>query len=71
MYLNGPGLLMILLISCLCGVVLNGEYMGCDPLTMGRVTSKDQLLPLYVIDKLNAPGMPGFFVAFIFCGGLR
>jgi len=30
-----------------------------------------QLLPLYVMDRMNYPGFPGFFTACVFSGALR
>lgn len=37
----------------------------------GRIKSADQLVPLYVMDRLNAvPGLTGLFVAGIFSASL-
>lgn len=53
-------------------MVLFATYVDCDPLAAGLVESKDQILPFYVMDRLNAlPAVPGVFVACIFSGALR
>ena len=39
-------------------------YNGCDPLTAGWITAKDQLVPYMVLDKLQKyRGLPGLFLA--------
>nr|XP_003705868.1 PREDICTED: putative sodium-dependent multivitamin transporter [Megachile rotundata] len=56
---------------CFCGLAIYAEYRDCDPLKNGRITSYDQLMPLYVMDMLSAyPGIPGLFIAGIFSAGL-
>ena len=71
MWLALPGLILILVVSNMCGMVLNAEYMGCDPLQTGRIFFRDQLVPLYVMDRLSNPGLPGMYVGVIFSAGLR
>ncbi|GAB1600201.1 sodium-coupled monocarboxylate transporter 1-like [Argonauta hians] len=71
MWLNFPGLCLILLICCLIGIVLYDFYKTCDPKTFGWITQSDQLLPLYVMDILHeVKGLPGLFVACLFSGAL-
>lgn len=58
---------------CLCfsGLAIYSKYRGCDPLESGRISSNDQLMPLYVMDTLSEyPGVPGLFIAGIFSAGL-
>ena len=56
---------------CFCGLAIYAEYRNCDPLEIGRITSYDQLMPLYVMDMLSTyPGIPGLFIAGIFSAGL-
>lgn len=71
LYVNLPGLTALLTICCLCGCVVFAEYKDCDPIQQGRIQSKDQLLPLYVMDRLHYPGLPGLFTACLFSGALR
>jgi sodium-coupled monocarboxylate transporter 8/12 len=70
MWINLPGLSLLLTICGLCGMVIYHEYRRCDPIAAGRIQGRDQLLPLYVMDKLHYPGFPGFFTACIFSGAL-
>ena len=53
------------------GLVIYAHYVDCDPIKSGLVSTKDQLLPLFVMDLLSKyPGFPGFFVAGVFSGAL-
>lgn len=71
LWLNFPGLCIILYICCLIGIVLYDFYKKCDPKTFGLVTQGDQLLPLYVMDILGfLKGLPGLFIACLFSGAL-
>lgn len=48
------------------------RYAGCDPVSAGLVKKPDQMVPYYVMDVAHAiPGLPGLFVAGIFCAALR
>ncbi|XP_076293739.1 putative sodium-dependent multivitamin transporter [Lasioglossum baleicum] len=56
---------------CFSGLAIYTRYRDCDPLTIGRINSNDQLMPLYVMDMLSGyPGIPGLFIAGIFSAGL-
>lgn len=70
MWINLPGLSLLLTICALCGMVVFQEYHDCDPVKIGRIQQIDQLLPLYVMDRLYYPGVPGLFTACIFSGAL-
>ncbi len=53
------------------GLVIYAHYETCDPIKSGLVGTKDQLLPLFVMDLMSdIKGFPGFFVAGIFSGAL-
>ncbi|XP_050390983.1 sodium-coupled monocarboxylate transporter 1 isoform X2 [Patella vulgata] len=70
-WLNLPGLWVVLYLSCLIGTVIYAFYRTCDPKTFNLITASDQLLPLFVMDVLgHIPGLPGLFVACIFSGAL-
>ncbi|XP_033749429.1 LOW QUALITY PROTEIN: sodium-coupled monocarboxylate transporter 2-like [Pecten maximus] len=70
-WVNFPGLCLILYLCCLIGMVMYGFYSRCDPFKFGLVQSSDQLLPLFVMDVLGtAQGFPGLFVASLFSGAL-
>ncbi|XP_064456965.1 uncharacterized protein LOC135367605 [Ornithodoros turicata] len=70
-WLNLPGLSFLMLICSMSGLVIYAKYSACDPKLTKRITSDDQLLPLYVMEILGGyPGIPGLFVAGIFSGAL-
>lgn len=54
------------------GLGIFSVYAGCDPITLGRITKKDQVMPLYVMEHLGyLKGIPGLLVACLFSGTLR
>lgn len=56
---------------CFSGLAIYTKYRDCDPLTIERINSNDQLMPLYVMDMLSGyPGIPGLFIAGVFSAGL-
>lgn len=70
-WINLPGLSLLLTITCVIGLAIYAKYKDCDPLKSKQVTSADQLFPLFVMDVLgDIPGIPGLFVAGIFSGAL-
>ncbi|KAL3207635.1 hypothetical protein MRX96_010108 [Rhipicephalus microplus] len=70
-WLNLPGLSFLMLICAMAGLVMYARYYDCDPIMTKKVSSADQLLPLYVMDVLGKfTGLPGLFVAGIFSGAL-
>ncbi|ESO05335.1 hypothetical protein HELRODRAFT_77866 [Helobdella robusta] len=70
LWINLPGLVGLMFACFFCGLVVFSEYKNCNPLQINRISERDQLLPLYVMDKMNYPGFPGFFTACIFSGAL-
>jgi solute carrier family 5 (sodium-coupled monocarboxylate transporter), member 8/12 len=53
------------------GLLLYATYYDCDPLTLGVVKAKDQMMPLLVVRVLsNYPGLSGLFVAGVFSASL-
>lgn len=54
------------------GILVYGTYAKCDPLSAGRITRDDQLLPLYVMETVGQTrGLPGLFIAGVFGAALR
>ncbi|XP_078700496.1 sodium-coupled monocarboxylate transporter 1-like isoform X1 [Branchiostoma floridae x Branchiostoma belcheri] len=70
MWLNLPGVILSISIVQLCGLIIYARYHGCDPLKNNVVARSDQLLPYYVMEVLDIPGLPGLFIAGIFSGAL-
>ncbi|CAH1716573.1 unnamed protein product [Aphis gossypii] len=49
---------------CFAGLAIFSKYRDCDPIKEGRITSGDQLMPLFVLDTMaNIPGLTGLFLA--------
>ena len=70
-WLSGIAITIILSLVAYAGLVIYAYYEECDPINSGLVSTKDQLLPLFVMDLLSVyPGFPGFFVAGVFSGAL-
>ena len=64
MWLNGPFSALLLVSACFSGLSIYSYYIHSDPLLAERITSRDMLMPLYVMDNLSKyPGVLGFFVA--------
>ena len=71
MWLNVPGLWLILALGSLTGLFMSAFYEKCDPLKAGFVKSPNQLLPMFVMDILgDVTGLPGLFCAGLFSAAL-
>lgn len=56
----------------LIGLIIFKRYSDCDPLKTKQINKNDQLMPYYVMDIAgNIPGLPGLFIAGVFCASLR
>lgn len=70
-WMNVPGLIVIVTLCCLDGLVIFAVYSGCDLIKDKKITSNDQTLPYFVINKLhNLKGLPGMFTACLYAGAL-
>lgn len=66
-----PILSALSLTTSFSGLVIYWYYQKCDPLLAGRITVRDQNMPIYIIDALgHLPGVAGLFVAGIFSASL-
>ncbi|CAC5405082.1 VPS13A_C [Mytilus coruscus] len=60
--LNILGVVILLVVTCLAGIVVFAYYngvIGCDPLANGDVGNENQIIPLFVMKTLACPGLPG------------
>ncbi|KAL7731459.1 hypothetical protein ACLKA6_017277 [Drosophila palustris] len=65
------GLIIVFLLNFYTGLMVFNHYADCDPLTVGRITASDQLLPYYVINTYeHIYTIAGIFVAGIFAASL-
>ncbi|XP_019638106.1 PREDICTED: sodium-coupled monocarboxylate transporter 1-like [Branchiostoma belcheri] len=71
LYLNVPGLFVIVTLASLCGLVMYALNRECDPVTAEYLKTSDQLMPYTVMMLLSwLPGLPGVFVSAVFAGAL-
>ena len=49
MWINLPGLTLLLTICALCGMVVFAEYHQCDPIRVGRIQQRDQVSHISVL----------------------
>ncbi|TDG52671.1 hypothetical protein AWZ03_000904 [Drosophila navojoa] len=65
------GLVFVFLLNFYTGLMVFTHYADCDPLSVGRITASDQLLPYYVINTYDhVYTIAGIFVAGIFAASL-
>ena len=43
LWLNVPGLSLLLIVCSLCGMVVYGHFRNCDPLETERIEARDQV----------------------------
>ncbi|XP_034489937.1 putative sodium-dependent multivitamin transporter [Drosophila innubila] len=66
-----PILCLLSISTCFSGLCIYWYYRNCDPLLEGRVSSRDQVMPLFVLDTMgDYTGLSGLFVSGIFCASL-
>ncbi|XP_037079495.1 sodium-coupled monocarboxylate transporter 2-like [Pollicipes pollicipes] len=69
--LNAPATILYKTLACLTGLAIFATYADCDPLKMGLIEKKDQLVPYFVLDQMaHITGLPGLFVACIMSAAL-
>ena len=56
-WLSGIAITVILSVVAYAGLVIYAHYVNCDPIKSGLVSTKDQLLPLFVMDLMS--DLPG------------
>lgn len=68
LWTSWPILSTISLSTSFSGLCLYWYYQTCDPFLKGAITSRDQIMPLFIMDALadDYKGLPGIFVAGIF-----
>ncbi|VVC36870.1 Sodium/solute symporter [Cinara cedri] len=71
LWVSLPLVMLISVLTSFSGLAIFSKYYNCDPLKSGRVSSEDQLMPLYVMDTMSSvPGLTGLFIAGIFSSAL-
>ncbi|CAH3127122.1 unnamed protein product [Porites lobata] len=70
-WMNIPLNIFSTTLTVLTGLVIYAFYSSCDPLTTKEINTDDEILPYFVIEVLGKfHGIPGVFVACLFCGTL-
>lgn len=71
LWMNLPLMILLNFTAILAGVCVYAFYAECDPLTQGRISVADQLIPIFITDTLrDYPGVVGLCMAGIFSGAL-
>ncbi|XP_067005284.1 putative sodium-dependent multivitamin transporter [Anabrus simplex] len=71
LWISWPVLSVLSLTTSFSGLAIFSRYYNCDPVAAKRISSSDQLMPLFVVDSMShLPGLSGLFVAGIFSGSL-
>ncbi|KAK3088350.1 hypothetical protein FSP39_017961 [Pinctada imbricata] len=71
LFVSLPATLLLVTLVCIVGIVIYATYHTCDPYLDGKIISRDQILPYYVMEAFGSiPGIPGLFVACIFSAAL-
>lgn len=66
------GIIIVKSFVVITGLLMYVQYADCDPLMANSITQPDQLLPFYVMDIAgHIFGLPGLFIAGVFCAALR
>ncbi|PFX33363.1 sodium-coupled monocarboxylate transporter 1-like isoform X1 [Stylophora pistillata] len=70
-WMNLPLNIFSTTVTVLTGLVIYAYYASCDPGSIGEISTDDEILPYFVIEVLGKfHGIPGVFVASLFCGTL-
>ncbi|RXG58581.1 Sodium-coupled monocarboxylate transporter 2 [Armadillidium vulgare] len=68
---NAFGIFFIYFLIFFAGLAAYANYAGCDPMALGIIKRKEEIIPYFVMDKLSfIPGLPGIFVATLIGGSL-
>ena len=70
--ISTPLNLIVMVMCLLCGIVIYAVNWGCDPVQAKKIDKIDQIMPLFVIEKMrDIPGTVGLFTACILSAFLR
>ncbi|XP_056003297.1 sodium-coupled monocarboxylate transporter 2-like isoform X2 [Ostrea edulis] len=70
--LNCVGVCVMVTCACVAGISVFAYYVmkGCDPYTNKDIQNTNQIIPNFVMEKLNFHGVRGLFFAALFSGAL-
>ncbi|PIK55596.1 hypothetical protein BSL78_07498 [Apostichopus japonicus] len=65
------GVSLTRLLASACGVVMFAYYVDCDPVDAGRIMTRDQIMPLFIVDLFgHIRGLSGLILSAIFSASL-
>ncbi|XP_054270777.1 putative sodium-dependent multivitamin transporter isoform X2 [Macrosteles quadrilineatus] len=71
LWISTPILILLSGCTAFSGLAIYSKYYNCDPVLSGRISSRDQLMPLFVVETMgDVTGLSGLFVAGIFSAAL-
>ncbi|XP_055377494.1 putative sodium-dependent multivitamin transporter isoform X2 [Condylostylus longicornis] len=71
LWMNIPILSLLSFSTSFSGLAIYYYYRKCDPYLEKRINSRDQIMPLFVLDTMgDYPGLSGLFVSGIFSASL-
>ncbi|KAB7505102.1 Sodium-coupled monocarboxylate transporter 2 [Armadillidium nasatum] len=66
---NVFGVFVIYFSIFICGLIAYASFAGCDPMLLGILKRKEEILPYFVMNKMGSiPGLPGIYVSAIISG---
>ncbi|XP_050591200.1 putative sodium-dependent multivitamin transporter [Bombus affinis] len=69
--LSGPLTLLLGSLTAFCGLVLYAVYRNCDPVTSGKISSFDKIMPYFAAERMSrVPGITGLFISGVFSASL-
>ncbi|CAK9812757.1 Putative sodium-dependent multivitamin transporter [Anthophora plagiata] len=69
--LSGPITLLLAIFTSFSGLVLYAIYRDCDPLTSGKISSIDKIMPYFAAERMSqVPGVTGLFISGVFSASL-
>ncbi|XP_076302458.1 putative sodium-dependent multivitamin transporter [Lasioglossum baleicum] len=69
--LSGPITMGLGILTSFSGLVLYGVYRNCDPVTSGKISSFDKIMPYFAAERMSrVPGITGLFISGVFSASL-
>ncbi|XP_076388479.1 putative sodium-dependent multivitamin transporter isoform X1 [Megachile rotundata] len=69
--LSGPITVSLGLLTSFAGLALYMIYKDCDPITSGKISSFDKIMPFFAAERMSRiPGVTGLFISGIFSASL-
>ncbi|KAF3425527.1 hypothetical protein E2986_05638 [Frieseomelitta varia] len=71
LFLSGPITILLGSLTAYCGLVLYAVYRYCDPVTSGKISSFDKIMPYFAAERMSrVPGVTGLFISGVFSASL-